>query len=198
MPNDLNYLAPAGSNTTIRLEGASLKYNGAIHTHPLNLGSQTRKGTPLFSVADLRAVFKFANTSMHAPDRKPSEAFIGVVNKYGAYMVMIPNDVTQDNFAAKYQDFTIVDNSGRILGDKDKEVWGKMEKHLLDKYGEIENSDEPEHEKKKAHEKALLEVMKKYKLELNLYFLAKNEGAFNGSWQKLSLGNGQVQYTNIN
>lgn len=173
---------------------------GVFHIHPIKLGSQNHKHAPLFSPADLRAIFRFTNVSSAVPDRKPSEAFIGVVNKYGAYVVMLPNDVTQDNIATKYEDFISTNNNGRIFGDEDKEVWKEMEEKLEKEYNKIDNSSSyDEDEKKVEHEKALLEIMKEYGLDLNLYFLAKDEGEFDGSWQKVSLNTyGGIQYTTIN
>ncbi|MDN3709194.1 hypothetical protein QW060_19365 [Myroides ceti] len=50
----------------------------------------------MFSPADLGGVFKFTNKSVEDPFRQPAEAFVGVVNRYGMYMVMLPNDVTSE------------------------------------------------------------------------------------------------------
>jgi len=33
---------------------------------------------------------------------------------------------------------------------------------------------------------------------MNIYFLDKNGGYFNGPWQQLTLNNGKVNYTNLN
>jgi len=192
---------PVGINSKIDASIASLAFYGVIHTHPISFGSSTQASTPLFSPADLSSIFKYTNKSAFDPNRKPSEAFVGVVNKYGMYVVMLPNSVTSDNIATKYSDFVKVKQSGnftRVSSDKDKQVWIDMEKDLLKEYSTIENSNDSENIKKKNHEKALLKVLKKHKLEVNIYFIDSNEGNFNSTWQKLSLNNNQVQYTTIN
>lgn len=191
---------PTGVNTKIDTSNANASYCGVIHTHPEHLGSLSNKVAPLFSTADLLAVFKFANETPVSPNRKPSEAFIGAVNKYGLYMVMLPSDVTKTNMATKYADFTKTTAIGnKIVGDDKKTKWIDMEKELTKEYQLIESSIDTEDIKKKAHEKALLKIMKKYGLEMNIYFLHRNGGTFNDTWQQVILNNnGQVQYTNIN
>lgn len=67
---------------------------------------------------------------------------------------------------------------------------------MISKYQKIENNLN-ENEKKEAHETALLKILEEFELDVNIYFLDKNGGSFNGPWQKLSLNNGRVQYTNL-
>lgn len=198
--NPLTLPNPIGVNTKIDASKANTSYAGVIHSHPEHLGSLSKQGAPLFSSGDLAAVFRFANETPVSPNRKPAEAFIGAVNKYGLYMVMLPNDVDNTNLATRYADFTKTTPIGNdIVGDETKPKWKKIEEDLTDKYQKIESSGYPEHLKKTAHEKALLDVMKDNGLELNIYFLPRNSGTFNGAWQLLTLNNnGQVQYTNIN
>lgn len=189
---------PIGQNTKIDFSKASSIYCGVIHTHPEDLGTNNTKGTPLFSASDLAGVFRFANETPNSPNRKPSEAFIGVVNKYGLYMVMLPNDVTKTNISSKYADFCKISSIGnKIQADINKPKWIKIASELDQKYQKIESTLN-ENEKKKAHEKALLETLKDYELNLNIYFLHKDEGYFNGSWEQVTLKNGQIQYININ
>lgn len=191
---------PTGVNTKIDASSANSSYAGVIHSHPEHLGSLSKQGAPLFSMGDLVSVFKYANETPVSKNRKPAEAFIGAVNKYGLYMVMLPNDVDNTNLAIRYADFTKTTPIGNdIVGDETKPKWVDIDKELTDRYQEIESSGDPEHLKKTAHEKALLQVMKKYGLEMNIYFLPRNSGTFNDTWQQVTLNNnGQVQYTNIN
>ena len=189
---------PVLQDGKISLLTANAKYCGVIHTHPEKVGNPSVKLAPLFSMADLTAIFKFANETTASPNRKPAEAFIGAVNKYGLYMAMLPNDVTKTNMATRYADFTKTLN-GKVVADLNKPKWDKIEEKLSHKYSEIENSSKTEAQKKTAHEKALLEVMKEYGLEMNIYFLNQNSGTFNGTWQQVTLNNnGQVEYININ
>src|SRR5690606_11738574 len=92
---------PSGQNRMIDASKASYHMNGIFHTHPHSFGNEVLS-IPLFSHADLTAIFKFVNTSAQVPNRKPSEAFMGVVNQYGAYVVMLPNDVTHENISERY------------------------------------------------------------------------------------------------
>ncbi|WP_448606503.1 hypothetical protein [Paenimyroides ceti] len=194
--------SPNYTNRKIELGNVSGRFSGAVHNHTDNLGvTATEVGTPLFSPPDLGAVFKFTNKSVEDPFRQPAEAFVGVVNRYGMYMVMLPNNVTSENINTKYSDFTKIiqfGSSKRIVVDKEKQKWREMENELERKYYDIELINDPEHIKKKKYERALLMVLKKYKLEMNIYFLDANEGSFNGNWQQLSIKNSQIQYTNIN
>src|SRR5690554_6427161 len=90
---------------------------------------------PLFTHADLSAVFRFVNTSSQlAPDRKPSEAFMGVVNEYGAYVVMLPNDVTHENISERYSDFIRTNAQNKVFPDPTKPKWGDMGTELERKY----------------------------------------------------------------
>jgi len=191
---------PTGVKTKIDPSNANASYAGVIHSHPEDLGSLSNQGAPLFSSGDLAAVFRFANETPVSKNRKPAEAFIGAVNKYGLYMVMLPNDVDNTNLATRYADFTKTTPIGNdIVGDETKPKWKSIEIELTIEYQTIESSGDPEHIKKIAHEKALLQIMKKYGLELNIYFLPRNSGTFNDTWQQLTLNNNaQVQYTNIN
>ncbi len=188
---------PAGVNTSVDMENVFSYYYGILHSHPENIGSLSKKGSPLFSAPDLGALFKFANKTTAKPDKIAAEAFIGAVNKYGLYMVMLPNEVTQANIATKYADFVKVNTIGNtVRADYDKPKWDKLADELISKYQKIENNLN-ENEKKEAHETALLKILEEFELDVNIYFLDKNGGSFNGSWQKLSLNNGRVQYTNL-
>ncbi len=189
---------PVGIKTQIDISVVAAYYNGCIHSHPDKLGSATQKGTPLFSHTDLGAVFRFVNSSTQAPNRKPSEAFIGVVNKYGFYMVMLPNSVTQENLTTRYADFIAIGALNKIKTDMEKPKWEKIKTLLKDKYAKIENTNYSPEQKKKEHETALLKALQKYGLELEIYFLAPNDTAFDGTWQKITLVNGQTQHTPIN
>jgi len=189
---------PVLQDGKISLVTANAKYNGVIHTHPTKVGNPSVKLAPLFSMADLAAIFKFANETAASPNRKPAEAFIGAVNKYGLYMAMLPNNVDKTNMATRYADFTKTLN-GKVVADTEKQKWTDIEKELSREYSTIENSSATEAQKKKAHEKVLLQVMKEYGLEMNIYFLNQNSGTFNGTWQQVTLNNsGQVEYININ
>lgn len=190
-----------GSTKTINLAHAILAFYGVLHTHPNSFGSSDQNSTPLFSTGDLSCLFRFTNKSTYDPNRKPSEAFVGVVNKYGTYIVMVPNSVQSDSIVKKYDKFIKSENSAhgiRIKGDDTKAIWKKMEEDLKKEYSLVAHSNYSEDVKKKKNEEALLKTMKKYELDLNIYFLESNEGSFDKNWQQLSLNNGQIQYTNIN
>lgn len=186
-----------GNFTQIDISNVYAYFNGCIHSHPDKLGNANQKGTPLFSPADLGAVFKFVNSSTEEPDRKPSEAFIGVVNKYGFYMVMLPNNVTQENLTTRYADFIKVTND-KVKVDLTKPKWKDLSADLRRDYTNIENTNYSPEQKKKDHETALLKALQKYGLDLEIYFLAPNDNAFDGTWQKITLVNGQAQHTPIN
>ncbi|HLV45947.1 MAG TPA: hypothetical protein VKY32_02785 [Flavobacterium sp.] len=187
---------PSGQNRMIDANKASYHMNGIFHSHFYGSDGEDPL-MPLFTATDLAAIFKFVNTSAQAPDRKPSEAFMGVVNQYGAYVVMLPNDVTHENISERYSDFTRTNTQSKVFPAPTKPQWKNMGEELKDKYKRILHFSAIS-DKKKAYEKALLEVMKKYKLELNLYFLDSNGGQFNGSWQRVTLNNEEIQYTTIN
>ena len=201
----LVFTSTNGNKKQLDAGNASWTFFGVIHLHPLNLGiTSAGVGTPLFSAGDLGAIFKYANKSSEQPNRKPAEAFIGVVNKYGMYMVMLPNNVTSENIATEYDGFIkekevdFVANKRYVINKK-TEKWKKLEEELKRKYYDIELTNDAEHIKKKKYERALLLVLKEYGLKLNIYLLEANEGSFDGSWQQLTLNNNsQVQYTNIN
>src|SRR5690606_24969582 len=190
---------PPGQDSQINIEKAPYHMTGVFHTHPYSFGNGVLS-MPLFSHNDLAGTFRFVNTSSTVSNRKPSEAFMGVVNEYGAYVVMLPNDVTHENISERYTDFIRTNAQNKVFPDPTKPKWGKIGKDLKDKYKRIKNSNVlvSDIQKKKAYEKVLLEIMNEYGLDLNLYFLDSNEGQFNGSWQKVTLNNEQVQYTTIN
>jgi len=196
LPQDLPN--PSGQNWIINIEKAPYYMTGVFHTHPLSFGNNGLS-LPLFAHADLAGIFRFVNTSSIVPNRKPSEAFIGVVNEYGVYVVMLPNDITQDNIATKYSDFIRTNYSNKILPDPTKPKWEKIGQELEKRYRRIKHTNAmSDIQKKVAHEKALLKIIDENGLKLNLYFLGFNEGQFNGSWQKITLSSGEVQYTTIN
>src|SRR5690606_30367421 len=183
-------------DSQINIEKAPYHMTGVFHTHPYSFGNGVLS-MPLFSHNDLAGTFRFVNTSSTVSNRKPSEAFMGVVNQYGAYVVMLPNDVTHENISERYSDFTRTNTQSKVFPAPTKPQWKNMGEELKDKYKRILHFSAIS-DKKKAYEKALLEVMKKYKLELNLYFLDSNGGQFNGSWQRVTLNNEEIQYTTIN
>lgn len=190
-----------GSTITINLAHAILAYYGVIHTHPISFGNSEQAATPLFSAGDLSSLFRLTNKSTYDPNRKPSEAFVGVVNKYGTYIVMVPNNVTTNSIVEKYDGFVVneaTDGSVRIKGDLKGKKFKFFERDLKKEYSYIAHSNYSEDVKKKKNEEALLRMMKKYELDLNIYFLESNNGSFDKNWQQLSLNNGQIQYTNIN
>lgn len=189
---------PPGQDSQINIEKAPYHMTGVFHTHPYSFGNGVLS-MPLFSHNDLAGTFRFVNTSSTVSNRKPSEAFIGVVNEYGAYVVMLPNDVTHENISERYTDFIRTNAQNKVFPDPTKPKWKKMGDKLERKYKRIKHSNAmSDIQKKVAHEKALLEIMDEYGLKLNLYFLDSNEGQFNGSWQKVTLNNEEVQYTTIN
>jgi len=117
---------------------------------------------------------------------------------------MLPNNVTSENIATEYEGFIkekevdFVTNKRYVI-DKKTEKWSKLEKELEREYLIVEKTNDAEDIKKKKYERALLLVLKKYGLKMNIYFLEANEGSFNSSWQQLTLNNNsQVQYTTIN
>jgi len=159
-------------------------YTGIIHTHTnpnaqVLLNGSYIKAPPMFSHSDILALFLLSkeNTSIK---KQLAESFFGLLTPTSLYVIMFPNDATLDNFGTKY-------GKAFLTIKKDKKMWGEINQFLEKEYGKIVSSTDTDQVKAKKYEKALLTILKKNNLPINLYKLDANNGQFDGTWKLLDL-----------